>query len=63
MPGSNPSQSAPFSSCSQRVGKVTINELRKRGMSGEQLRRIMWGRASISTPVKVPKRGVVSNLS
>ncbi|KAG8225946.1 hypothetical protein J437_LFUL005984 [Ladona fulva] len=34
----------------KRVGKVTINELRKRGMTGEQLRRIMWGRASISTP-------------
>ncbi|XP_054004500.1 transient receptor potential cation channel subfamily V member 5 isoform X3 [Hylaeus anthracinus] len=37
----------------QRVGKVTINELRKRGMTGEELRRIMWGRASFSTPVRV----------
>lgn len=36
----------------QRVGKVTINELRKRNMTGEQLRRIMWGRESLSTPVK-----------
>lgn len=40
----------------QRVGKVTINELRKRGMTGEQLRRIMWGRASISTPQKISKK-------
>nr|XP_018913838.1 PREDICTED: transient receptor potential cation channel subfamily V member 6 [Bemisia tabaci] len=38
----------------KRVGKVTINELRKRGMTGEQLNRIMWGRASISTPVRQP---------
>ncbi|XP_068082114.1 transient receptor potential cation channel subfamily V member 4 [Anabrus simplex] len=38
----------------KRVGKVTINELRKRGMTGEQLRRLMWERASISTPVRVP---------
>ncbi|EFN84766.1 uncharacterized protein LOC105182976 [Harpegnathos saltator] len=37
----------------KRVGKVTINELRKRGMTGEELRRIMWDRASISTPVRV----------
>ncbi|XP_014479481.1 PREDICTED: uncharacterized protein LOC106746875 [Dinoponera quadriceps] len=37
----------------KRVGKVTINELRKRGMTGEELRRIMWGRASFSTPVRV----------
>ncbi|XP_043462245.1 uncharacterized protein LOC122498536 isoform X4 [Leptopilina heterotoma] len=35
-----------------RVGKVTINELRKRGMTGEELRCIMWGRASFSTPVR-----------
>ncbi|XP_054273420.1 transient receptor potential cation channel subfamily V member 6 [Macrosteles quadrilineatus] len=40
----------------KRVGKVTINELRKRGMTGEQLRRIMWGRASISTPQKISKK-------
>ncbi|XP_076282451.1 transient receptor potential cation channel subfamily V iav [Lasioglossum baleicum] len=37
----------------KRVGKVTITELRKRGMTGEELRRIMWGRASFSTPVRV----------
>ncbi|XP_043462244.1 uncharacterized protein LOC122498536 isoform X3 [Leptopilina heterotoma] len=36
----------------KRVGKVTINELRKRGMTGEELRCIMWGRASFSTPVR-----------
>ncbi|KAK9499090.1 hypothetical protein O3M35_003602 [Rhynocoris fuscipes] len=42
----------------KRVGKVTINELRKRGMTGEQLRRIMWDRASISTPVKLPVKMV-----
>ncbi|XP_076546096.1 transient receptor potential cation channel subfamily V iav [Osmia lignaria lignaria] len=36
----------------KRVGKVTINELRKRGMTGEELRRVMWGRASFSTPVR-----------
>ncbi|XP_066906589.1 transient receptor potential cation channel subfamily V member 6 isoform X1 [Halyomorpha halys] len=46
----------------KRVGKVTINELRKRGMNGEQLRRIMWDRASISTPVKVPQNPVVDVL-
>ncbi|KAL1138771.1 hypothetical protein AAG570_008833 [Ranatra chinensis] len=38
----------------KRVGKVTIIELKKRNMSGEQLRRLMWDRASISTPVKMP---------
>ncbi|XP_026667863.1 uncharacterized protein LOC108623188 isoform X2 [Ceratina calcarata] len=37
----------------KRVGKVTINELKKRGITGEDLRRIMWGRASFSTPVKI----------
>ncbi|KAG5317206.1 TRPV6 protein, partial [Pseudoatta argentina] len=37
----------------KRVGNVTILELRKRGMTGEELRRIMWGRASFSTPVRV----------
>lgn len=36
----------------KRVGKVTINELRKRGMTGEELRQIMWGRESFSTPVR-----------
>ncbi|CAH0717806.1 unnamed protein product, partial [Brenthis ino] len=38
----------------KRVGKVTISELRKRGISGEELRRLMWGRVSISTPTKAP---------
>ncbi|XP_050356395.1 uncharacterized protein LOC126777391 [Nymphalis io] len=38
----------------KRVGKVTIAELRRRGISGEELRRLMWGRVSISTPTKVP---------
>lgn len=42
----------------KRVGKVTLNELKKRGMTGEELRRIMWGRASISTPTKVTKKYV-----
>ncbi|XP_033351267.1 uncharacterized protein LOC117234299 isoform X1 [Bombus vosnesenskii] len=36
----------------KRVGKVTINELKKRGITGEALRRVMWGRASFSTPVR-----------
>ncbi|XP_011501186.1 PREDICTED: uncharacterized protein LOC105364854 [Ceratosolen solmsi marchali] len=36
----------------KRVGKVTIVELKKRGMTGEELRRIMWGRASFSTPIR-----------
>jgi hypothetical protein len=38
----------------QRVGKVTIQELKKRGLSGDQLRKLLWERASISTPVKIP---------
>ncbi|XP_046414955.1 uncharacterized protein LOC124177005 [Neodiprion fabricii] len=38
----------------KHVGKVTINELRKRGITGEDLRIIMWGRTSFSTPVRVP---------
>ncbi|XP_045762559.1 uncharacterized protein LOC123865527 [Maniola jurtina] len=38
----------------KRVGKVTIAELRRRNMSGEELRRLMWGRVSISTPTKAP---------
>lgn len=37
----------------KRVGKVTIHELKKRSMTGEELRRLMWGRASFSTPVRV----------
>ncbi|CAB3229660.1 unnamed protein product [Arctia plantaginis] len=44
----------------KRVGKVTIAELRRRGMSGEELRRLMWGRVSISTPTKQPRRGAVA---
>nr|XP_050863720.1 uncharacterized protein LOC127070009 [Vespula vulgaris] len=36
----------------KRVGKVTINALKKRGMTGEELRQIMWGRESFSTPVR-----------
>lgn len=44
----------------KRVGKVTIRELHKRGMTGEQLRRIMWGRASISTPTRIPALGLGS---
>jgi hypothetical protein len=40
----------------QRVGKVTIRELKKRGMTGEELRRLMWDRADISTPIRVPAR-------
>lgn len=39
---------------------MTIRELHKRGMTGEQLRRLMWGRASISTPTRVPtKKGMM----
>ncbi|XP_075985609.1 transient receptor potential cation channel subfamily V iav [Anticarsia gemmatalis] len=41
----------------KRVGRVTIAELRRRGISGEELRRLMWGRVSISTPTKQPRRG------
>ncbi|XP_012266569.2 uncharacterized protein LOC105692131 isoform X2 [Athalia rosae] len=43
----------------KHVGKVTINELRKRGMTGEELRFIMWGRTSFSTPVRVPPSAAV----
>ncbi|XP_026467661.1 uncharacterized protein LOC113371242 [Ctenocephalides felis] len=39
----------------KRVGRVTINELHKRNISGEDLRKLMWGRLSISTPTKEPK--------
>ncbi|KAF5290002.1 hypothetical protein FQR65_LT11668 [Abscondita terminalis] len=42
----------------KRVGKVTINALRKRGMTGEELRCLMWGRESINSPVKVKKTRV-----
>nr|QEQ91636.1 inactive [Periplaneta americana] len=37
----------------KHVGKVTIRELKKRGMTGEELRKLMWERAEISTPVRV----------
>ncbi|XP_076181974.1 transient receptor potential cation channel subfamily V iav isoform X3 [Ptiloglossa arizonensis] len=47
----------------KRVGKVTINELRKRGMTGEELRRIMWGRASFSTPVRTSRSMEVPEMS
>lgn len=38
------------------VLKVTLGELTKRGMSGEEMRRLMWGRASITSPKKVLKK-------
>ncbi|CAD7091762.1 unnamed protein product, partial [Hermetia illucens] len=40
----------------KRVGRVTLSALKKRGMTGEELRRIMWGRASITSPTKVSKK-------
>ncbi|XP_073834263.1 transient receptor potential cation channel subfamily V iav [Musca autumnalis] len=40
----------------KRVGRVTLNALKKRGMTGEEMRRLMWGRASISSPIKVAKK-------
>lgn len=39
----------------KRVGKVTINALKKKGMTGEQMRCLMWGRESINTPIKAAK--------
>nr|XP_015838709.1 PREDICTED: uncharacterized protein LOC658747 isoform X2 [Tribolium castaneum] len=39
----------------KRVGKVTINALKKRGLTGEEMRCLMWGRESINTPVKTKK--------
>ncbi|XP_066138980.1 uncharacterized protein iav [Euwallacea fornicatus] len=47
----------------KRVGKVTINALKKKGMTGEQMRCLMWGRESISTPIKVKgsKRDPLTN--
>jgi hypothetical protein len=36
----------------QRVGRVTIKELHKRNMTGEELNKIMWGRSDIATPVR-----------
>lgn len=40
----------------KRVGRVTLNALKSRGLSGEELRRIMWGRASITSPTKESKK-------
>lgn len=40
----------------KRVGKVTLDALKRRGLTGEELRRIMWGRASISSPTKEAKK-------
>lgn len=40
----------------KRVGRVTLNALKKRNMTGEEMRRLMWGRASISSPVKIAKQ-------
>ncbi|KAJ8912912.1 hypothetical protein NQ315_017242, partial [Exocentrus adspersus] len=39
----------------KRVGKVTINALKKKGLTGEEMRCLMWGRESINTPNKVKK--------
>ncbi|EAT38898.1 AAEL009258-PA [Aedes aegypti] len=38
------------------VLRVTLNELKKRNMTGEELRRIMWGRSSITSPAKISKK-------
>lgn len=38
------------------VLRVTLNELKKRSMTGEELRRIMWGRSSITSPAKISKK-------
>ncbi|XP_058128010.1 uncharacterized protein LOC131290720 [Anopheles ziemanni] len=38
------------------VLRVTLNELKKRDMTGEELRRIMWGRSSITSPAKIAKK-------
>lgn len=35
---------------------MTLDALRSRGLTGEQLRRIMWGRTSISSPTKEAKK-------
>lgn len=40
----------------KRVGRVTLNALKNRKLTGEELRRIMWGRASISSPTKEPRK-------
>ncbi|KAL7022581.1 hypothetical protein ACKWTF_012298 [Chironomus riparius] len=44
------------------VLKVTLGELKKRSMTGEEMRRLMWGRTSITSPKKVltkKKRGAI----
>lgn len=35
------------------MGKVTVKALKKKGMTGEEMRCLMWGRESINTPIKV----------
>lgn len=40
----------------KRVGKVTINALKKKGLTGEEMRCLMWGRESINTPIKVKNK-------
>lgn len=40
----------------KHVLKVTLGELKKKGFTGEELRRIMWGRASITSPTKISKK-------
>ncbi|XP_072382933.1 uncharacterized protein iav [Diabrotica undecimpunctata] len=40
----------------KRVGKVTINALKKKGMTGEEMRCLMWGRESINTPIKTKRK-------
>lgn len=43
------------------VLKTTLGELKKRGMTGEEMRRLMWGRASITSPKKVSKKYASGN--
>ncbi|XP_044754337.1 uncharacterized protein LOC123313493 [Coccinella septempunctata] len=47
----------------KRVGKVTINALKKKGLTGEEMRNLMWGRESINTPIKLKntKQAVKTN--
>ncbi|XP_060529714.1 uncharacterized protein LOC132704064 isoform X2 [Cylas formicarius] len=47
----------------KRVGKVTITALKKKGMTGEEMRCMMWGRESINTPIKIkgPAKDPLSN--
>ncbi|CAH1154093.1 unnamed protein product [Phaedon cochleariae] len=47
----------------KRVGKVTIKALKKKGMTGEEMRCMMWGRESINTPIKIkgPKKDPLMN--